>query len=110
MPRLPYQRLLYKTLQEYNTYELKSRGIGVTTFFLIYLKVKDRRIVLLGTSKNNGHDCSSNYTSALVSKATGQETNLKKANQQKPISVTFMLILLFFTILFRKIAGQIFLI
>jgi hypothetical protein len=56
--------------------------------------VKDRRIVLLGTSKNNGHDCSSNYTSALVSKATGQETNLKKANQQKPISVTFMLILL----------------
>jgi hypothetical protein len=65
---------------------------------------------LLGTSKNNGYDCSYNYTSALVSKATGQETNLNKTSQQKPISVTFMLIILFFTIFFRKIAGKIFLI
>jgi hypothetical protein len=37
MPLLPYQRLLYKILQEYNTYELKSRGIGVTTFFLYWI-------------------------------------------------------------------------
>jgi hypothetical protein len=72
----------------------------------MYLKVKDRRIVLLGTSKNNGHDCSSNYTSALVSKATGQETNLKKANQQKPISVTFMLILLFLPFSFVKLRAK----
>jgi hypothetical protein len=50
--------------------------------------VKEQENCIVGNIKNNGHDCSSNYTSALVSKATGRETNLKKTSQQKPISVT----------------------
>ena len=38
MPMLPYQKLLYQVLQEHQCIWLKkSRGLGVTTFFLYYI-------------------------------------------------------------------------
>lgn len=80
MPLLPYQRLLYKTLQEYkHLWIKKSRGLGVTTFFLYWIaycclakfQPNDRVCIIVGPNIHSAEDLLARFKNLFTKIAPG---------------------------------------